>query len=219
MRSRYWISVLAGLFLCAGAVRAAPALEAYGRLPTLSDVTLSPDGKTIAYARGDETGRLIVVEAIGATKPLSVLNIHDQKLRSLRWADNSRLLITASKTALPLGLSGQRSELATAQYLDIATNSLHRLLDGVYDLPNVDVMNVVEGIPQPRIIGGHTIVFVTGIYFPDSKARFALFRQDLTTGVTRMVSHAGDTHAEDWSTERGTLSLNRTTTRTASTGY
>ena len=201
MHSKSWIVTLAALVLCAGTANAAPPpLEAYGRLPTLSDVTLSPDGKTIAFVKGNESDRLIVVETIGAPKPLSVLDVHDKKLRWLQWADNTHLLITTSMTKLPVGLIGSRGEFFLGQYLDIKDGSLHPLLRQMDDVPkDVQAMNVIVGAPAPRTIDGHTVVFVPGEYFSGSGLGHAgLFRQDLTTGATSLVSRKEATHAEDW---------------------
>jgi dipeptidyl aminopeptidase/acylaminoacyl peptidase len=172
-----------------------PPLEAYGRLPTLSGLTLSPDGKTIAFVQGDEPNRVVVVEEIGAPKPRSMLRVKDLKLRSLEWADDTNLIITTSVTTVPVGLIGRRGEFFTAQYLDTKTNSLHRLLSkAITDR----TLNVVAGTPESRDIDGHTVLFVPGIYYPDEHGSFGLFRQDLTSGETRMVSHDGETHGEDW---------------------
>lgn len=175
-----------------------PPLEAYGRLPTLDEVTLSPDGKTIALVRGDEPNRLLVVEEIGAAKPLAVLALKDQKVRSLEWADNSNLIIIVSTTTLPVGLRGRRGEFAVAKYLDIRTSSLRPLLGSVNTSGALTAMNIIEGTPQPRTVDGRTVVFVRGIYFFNYKGRYALFSQDVASGTASMVSRNGDEHAEDW---------------------
>ena len=187
-----------GAVAASGRVRNVPPLEAYGRLPTFGEVALSPDGKTIAFVRGDEPNRLLVVEEIGAAKPLTVLGLRDQKLRSLEWADNTNLIITVSTTTLPVGLSGRRGEFFVAKYLDIRTNALRPLLGSVNTSTALTTMNIIEGRPEPRMIGGRTVVYVRGVYFPNYKGRFALFSQDLASGVASMVSRNGDENAEDW---------------------
>src|SRR2546421_710995 len=89
--------------LSVGKWSAQAPLEAYGRLPAVTDVVLSPDGTKIAFARNEPGGRFVVVEEIGARKPLSVLSVGDQKLRELLWADNVNLIIIVSITKLPTG--------------------------------------------------------------------------------------------------------------------
>jgi len=195
---KIWIATFAALLLGLVTARAA-SLDSYGRLPTLSDIALTPNGTTIAYIREDEAKRYIVIQSIGVPQPLAILGIGAQKVRMLQWADDSHLLITTSVTTLPLGLIGHRGEFFMAQSYDLKDKSLDRLLRN-YDssMSNLQVMNVVAGTPQPRIVDGHTYVFVRGIYFPDRQGRYALFRVDLTTDETRMVSADSDTQAENW---------------------
>ncbi|MDE2182829.1 MAG: S9 family peptidase [Alphaproteobacteria bacterium] len=194
------VAALAALVTCAGAAVAvvtAP-LEAYGRLPSLTDVRVSPDGNAIAYVRGTTTRRVVVAQSLTTNQVLGMINVSDTKLRDLRWADNHTLLITTSVTARPFGLSGHRQEWALAQSYDVQTKAQHALLQDVGGKHDQEAMNVVAGPPEPRIIDGHTVVFVRGIYFPGEAGYLALFRIDLTSNTTRMVSSDRDTHAEDW---------------------
>lgn len=192
-----WGAGLAALAVCAGAALAAP-LEAYGKLPTLTDLTLSPDGTSIAYVRSDDAKRLVVAQSLATKQILGAMNISDTKVRDLQWADNHTLIITTSVTAQPIGLTGRRQEYYLAQSLDVQTKTQHALLEHIGGYKDVDAMNIIIGVPQPRIIDGHTIVFVRGIYFPGQSGYPALFRIDLTANTTRMVSRDGDTRAEDW---------------------
>jgi hypothetical protein len=193
--SKNWAAVFAALLFCVSATMAAP-IEVYGRLPTLSDVTLSPDGSKIAFVRGNATRRVVVIAALGVPKPLAMLDIAGQKLRSLQWADNGRLLITTSTTTLPDGFFGEQSEFFLTQWFDVESKSFHPLFR---ILPEA-TFNATAGVPQPRTIDGDTVLFVRGFYLPTGTA---LYRVDLTTGVSRMissgsVSHADEAHAEDW---------------------
>ena len=193
--SKIWAAVFAALLGCVSASNAAP-LEVYGRLPSLSDVTLSPDGTRMAFVKGNATKRVVVIIAFGEQKPLAMLDIADQTLRSLQWADNGRLLITTSTTTLPDGFIGEQSEFFLTQWFDVETKSFHPLFKLLPD----DTLNATVGIPEPRTIDGHTVLFVRGYYLP---AGVALFRVDLATGVTRMISsgsvtHADEAHADDW---------------------
>jgi dipeptidyl aminopeptidase/acylaminoacyl peptidase len=157
----------------------------------------------LAYFTGDETKRLIAVRSTVQSQPPIALNVGSQKLRGLRWADDTHLLIFVSTTTLPAGLSGQRHEFLTAQLFDLATRSLHPLLSRMGDDSNIQMMNVVAGEPQIRLVHGDTNVFVPGVYFPDRQSRIALFRVDLATGLTYLASAKGDTNAEDWTIDEG----------------
>jgi dipeptidyl aminopeptidase/acylaminoacyl peptidase len=206
MVQRNWIAAVAALIILAAVSEGAP-LEAYGKLPTLTDIVISPDGTTIAYVRALDTRRVIVAQTIATRQILGAMNISDAKLRNLQWADNHTLILTTSQTAAPRGLSGRRREYVLAQTFNIQNKEQHALLEHIRGLgSNSEAMNVVAGVPQPRIIDGHTVVFVKGIYFPNNVGHLALFRVDLTANSTRMVSRDGDTTAEDWVVdERGNI--------------
>lgn len=198
MRRMVWATAFAAAFFCTAVAMAAP-LAAYGRLPTLSDIRLSPDGTKIAYVLRIKSKCVIAITAIKAKHPLAMISAGDQKLRALRWADNTHLLIITSITAHPFGLIGRRHEYAMAQYYDLTTKSSHALPGHLgFGAPDERVMNVIAGMPEPREVNGHTVVFVPGIFFPDRSGRLALFRTDLTTGRTVMVSRPYDSHAEKW---------------------
>ena len=201
------VATFAAFLLCAGVAKAAPPLEAYGRLPTLSNLTLSPDGKTIAYVKGDDSNRVVVIQPVGDQRQIpTLLNTGDTILRCLQWADDNHLLITTSTTAKPIDLIGRRSEWQMAQEYDLQTKSLHPLLHDLGDAGHPDTanriwkMNVIVGIPRPRVVNGHSVVFVYGIFFPGpgQHGRLALFAVDLTTRSVRMVSRESDQHAEGW---------------------
>lgn len=205
------IAALAASLLCAGVANAAPPLEAYGRLPTLSNVALSPDGTMLAHVIGDETKRVLVIQAIGSQQPTTMLNVGDLKLRDLQWADDGHLLIATSTTMLPVGFIGRRHDFWTTRVFDIKSNSQHRLFERMYSsarqaiTQEIAAMDVIAGIPQSRTIDGRAIVFVRGIYFPGGESRNqsrpGLFRVDLDTGNGRVVSSPG-AHDEDWAVDK-----------------
>src|SRR5271165_3104710 len=78
-------AVLAALF---GARAVAAPLEAYGRLPTLENVKISPDGNTLAYTRSAPGKRFVVIHSLQTNQIIGAINIGDAKLRDLSWADD-----------------------------------------------------------------------------------------------------------------------------------
>lgn len=88
-------STLLAFFLLPGISKAAdPA--AYGALPRIQDPQISPDGKTIAYLRNDETGNVVVFTQIGTDAPPSGINLGDVKARGLIWASNDHVILLTS---------------------------------------------------------------------------------------------------------------------------
>src|SRR5580692_1616262 len=89
-------AALAALF---GARAEAAPLEVYGRLPTLEQVTISPDGNTLAYAATVDGKRLVIIQTLQDRKVIGGIKINDAKLRDLTWADDKHLLLTTSTTS------------------------------------------------------------------------------------------------------------------------
>ncbi len=86
-----------------------PPAAAFARLPDLSLVRLTPDGKTVAWAgyRGDK--RFVFILDLAAGKYLREIQADSElKLRDLDWADNRSLLLTLSRTSTIGGQSSAR---------------------------------------------------------------------------------------------------------------
>jgi dipeptidyl aminopeptidase/acylaminoacyl peptidase len=177
-----------------GARATAAPLEAYGHLPTLEDVTISPDGNTLAYAATIGAKRLVIIQTLQARKVLGGINIGDAKLRDLSWADDKHLLLTTSTTATGIGLIGPRQEWSMAQVFNIDTHETIPLMENGNS--DIQTMNVIAGTPRVRVVDGRVVAFVEGIYFPDNQGRRALFEVNLDTGRTRLIK--GGLENTDW---------------------
>jgi hypothetical protein len=101
-----WIfALIAGVpFARAGDSRTPP--DAFGHLPTLEEVMLSPDGSKIAFVKtvGDQRDLLVVL--VGEAQAVGGAHLGDAKLRGVQWMNDDNLLITSSNTGPPpLGFS------------------------------------------------------------------------------------------------------------------
>jgi hypothetical protein len=105
-----------GVFTSAAA--AAP-LEAYGRLPAIEEIAISPDGARIAYVVTDGENRHVVVNALEPAQKLFDLVAGQRKLRAIGWAGPDHLLITTSTTSRVAGLQTTRAEWYVATDLDL----------------------------------------------------------------------------------------------------
>jgi len=182
--------------LATHAARAAP-LEVFGRLPSLEDIALSPDGSRIAFIRTSQDNRLLAIYDFTQKKVISGLRVGEVKLRSVAWADNDHLLILTSTTGLPFGFMGPDREWFSLQIYDVATHKTilvpdaNRLGDSA---PRI--MNVIWGSPMVRRVENHTVVFVPGYTVSDRMVP-ALFRVDLQTGTQRIVRN-GTSSTKGW---------------------
>lgn len=74
-----------------------PPVEAYGRLPAMSHVGLSPSGDRLAFVAADTEGRKLFVRTVGG-QPLAVVPLADKKLRDVYWGGERFVVFTVSET-------------------------------------------------------------------------------------------------------------------------
>ncbi|HRP11772.1 MAG TPA: S9 family peptidase [Terricaulis sp.] len=94
--------VFAAMFSVAAHAQTPPPVEAYGRLPAVSDVAISPDGQRLviaAFEDGRSQVRILNI-ASGAIERVSVAP-PGTKLRGVSWADNDRVLFYVSAAIDP----------------------------------------------------------------------------------------------------------------------
>lgn len=166
--------------------RAVP-LTVYGQLPNMENVAISPDGTRLAYVRTQGDLRIVFVANVADRKVICWVKAGNTKLRAIEWADRDNLLIEASVTA---GMYGYREEWFMLRDYNIPRNELRTLPGDTLGEKN-EVMNIVVGRVAVRLIDGHTVLFVPGLYkvapgdyMTDSQSFIALFHCDLTTGLT-----------------------------------
>jgi len=170
-------------------------LEVYGRLPSLENVALSPDGTRIAMIRTTQNRRVLAVVSLTDRKLLGKpLGLGEVKLRSVQWADNDHLMIITSSTGMPLGLIGRVHEWVMLNVIDVNTQKLHNYPDP--DKSEIRIMNVIAGDIMVRHIGDHTVLFIPGIYVQDETLP-GLFRVDLSTGGQKLLRE-GTEETQDW---------------------
>jgi dipeptidyl aminopeptidase/acylaminoacyl peptidase len=172
---RHWLSFCIGaLALSSAPVATGAPLEAYGRLPALDNVTISPDGKELAYVTGFEGKSAVVVYGIDSGKVVAGIDVGTIKVRDLSWADNDNVIVTASTVSLGQELIGAKAERSVAQIFTVSSKSLHPLLIGARSS-----LNIIYSRPVSRIIDGHTIVFVEAVHSVLGRGRLALFAIDI----------------------------------------
>ena len=186
------VIALAAAWLAWAPVATAAPLEAYGKLPSIEDAAISPDGERFAVVTTEGEARRIIIREI-ATGKTNVLNAGSAKVRDLNWASPQHLLITASVTATINNVIAPRSEYMTVVAFDVATSRQMRLLRDVES-----GLNIVLGAPARRMVNGKPAVFLQGVRFDSGgQGRIALFRIDLRNGSSDVV-HEGYPNTEEW---------------------
>lgn len=174
-----------------GRAEAVP-LEVYGRLPTVENVAISPDGTRLAFVRTLGDDRLLAIVALDTGKPLAVSKVGKTKLRGVDWADNKRLLIVTSVTTSLLEFTGGKHEWFMLQVYDLEAGKMTgypRISSpsvGSRLAQEANTMNVITSKPVVRQIDGHTTLFLSGLYVTD-RTLPALFRVDLDTHSQKLI--------------------------------
>lgn len=184
--------ILAAVVAAFGVARAEAApLEAYGKLPNIEQVEISPDGQKLGVIWTDGTQRRVVVRDI-ATGKLSQLGAGDVKVRSLDWAGPNHLLITTSTTSYISGVEAPRGEYFLLLDYDLAQGKVRNVMKGA-----TESLNIVVGPPVVRQIKDKTVVIVEGISFVDGRGVDSLFQIDLENGSSK-IYRTGFRYTEDW---------------------
>lgn len=135
---------------------AAPPIEAYGRLPVLTDVSLSPSGDRLALVRhlGDQN-RIVIQDLSGNL--LLLVEAHTEKVRNIEWVSDRFIFLHSTVTdENPFDL--ERQEFNVLRSIDVdKRNSFELLLNDPRFVPAI--FNIV-GL---RVLNGRAYAFVSNI--------------------------------------------------------
>jgi dipeptidyl aminopeptidase/acylaminoacyl peptidase len=138
--------VTAGLWLGSANVladvKAPPAVEAFGRVPAIDGVALSPSGRWVAWI--DNSGAAAMIEVFDLEKRATLKRVNapaDLKLRGLDWADDEILLIhgSLSKALTQQALKAPVLEWFRTVAMEVQTGKARILLH------RSDALNFVTG--------------------------------------------------------------------------
>jgi cephalosporin-C deacetylase-like acetyl esterase len=187
-------SSLAVLALAPVALTAVP-LEAYGRLPRLEHIALSPDGARVAFVRTDGEERVLAVTDLATGRLLAKVRAGDEKLRGIEWADDAHVVIETSVTGVLHGnmfRDSRVSEWFQVQVYDLTSGNLFPVPQstGSADLA---LLNVVSSLAVRRV-KDRSMIFVTGVRLGrggrGEYAERVLLGVSLDTHAVRLVSEA-----------------------------
>jgi dipeptidyl aminopeptidase/acylaminoacyl peptidase len=108
-----FIVVSSGLACClASTAGAAPPIEAYGSLPQVEYMRVSPSGQRVAMVGVVGEKRQLVLAEVAGGKVLKAAAIGTNKVRDVSWAGDEHVLVSISATTAPMYDFGfQRLEL------------------------------------------------------------------------------------------------------------
>lgn len=179
-------TLLAAAAVFAAAPVGAAPLEAYGKLPNIETVTVSPSGRQVAVVVTNGEERRLVVKDLAANKVTFLATVGNTKLRDLDWAGEQHLILTNSHT-LPERVFAYQSETYFASDIDLAAKKLRPLMRNVGE----DTLTAVAGLPIVRMVGDQPVVLLPGVRIVNSSGRLTLYRIDLERQTTRPVETGG----------------------------
>jgi len=192
---KFFAVAATAVLLGASGASAAP-IEAYGRLPALESVEISPDGSSLAavVANGDQ--RQIIVRSVTG-QVLAKAEIGFRKIRGVQWADNGHLLILSSSTA---GIEDTTyvGEHVQAVGLTVANSAVTQLPARSTE----NVLNTIQGRLQPGFEGSRPMIY-TPLYvtvagnMQRGSGHLDLFKIDLESGMARR-QQMGDNNTYDY---------------------
>lgn len=155
------LMVVGAWFWVAPALAAPPPVEAYGKLPGIEQISLSPSGQRYAFIAVIGETRKLVAAQVDGTKVLYATNVGDAKVVGVDWAGEDHLLVTVSHT-VPLGMDFDvdKAEFATAIAINLETRKSFVVFD-----KHPNVANVAEGYYGSAKIKDHWYGFFGGITY------------------------------------------------------
>lgn len=181
-----------------------PPLEAYGNLPGIEELVVSPDGARLGIlAKIENIRRVMVIDVAG--KVYNVSDVGDAKIRGLQWVGNNYLKIVTSSTE-PLGPGFTTSKIE-------AFSSIMLPVDGgkaeiVFE-KSPSLLNAIFGDYGVRQVDGKWLALFAAIELRQSTGswtsyefdhgRPALYSWDVARGSARRVARsAGPGHTRRW---------------------
>ncbi len=191
--------LLAVTCVSGGQTFAAPPLEAYGKLPGISDVHLSPSGNLIAMiSTAGETRSLMVVTPEG--KLVCRSEVGQVKVKRLAWAGEDHIVVIAASN-LDFGFRNDNFETETAVSLEIPSGRPVPIFGPRHAQYMFDAICGFFGSAE---LDGHWYGWFGGVTFAKDKADTYLehsypdlYRVDLTSGDVQKVAN-GHIDSDEW---------------------
>jgi dipeptidyl aminopeptidase/acylaminoacyl peptidase len=198
LRTALAVVAAAVLAVCAPAA-AAPPIEAYGKLPAVDLMRLSPDGDRFAFVAVVGDARQLVAATLEG-KALIASAVGQAKVRDMEWVGEDHLLVTTSATVdLTIDL-GYKYELDGVLQVDLSTRKAFWVFQG-----DRGVAQTVIGQFGTTSSSGKWFGYFGGItYAQTSTNEFYLdhgwpdlYQVDLVSGVHRRIVN-GQQNTRAW---------------------
>ncbi len=168
------------------------SVDDYGQLPAIRSVSISPDGRYIAFIRGTVEGDFFVVSNLETHEMIGGARADKFKARSISFATNNHVILKGSQTQRSIQVLGKWESRAASVY-SIDTKTMHPMMRGN------DILYDVQS-PRGRIVGilPDEGVALMPAYLGNGRATsYGLLKVSLDTGKAEMLER-GNRHVIDW---------------------
>ena len=121
------------LVLATGSAAAKPPLEAFGDVPQIRAMELSPDGKKLAYLQRTDGDDLLIIRDLTTSTSKGLARVSEIRAKDVHFIGNEYVVLIASRDTRTVGFRG-RYEFSAAFAFDLATGRSMQLLLGTNDL-------------------------------------------------------------------------------------
>lgn len=125
------LALLAFAFFSAVAISSAhsvPAVEDYAAFPVVEKMSVSPDGKMVAFLKKDGDKNLLLAYSLEDNAVVHAFDVSETDPRRLYFLDHNRLVIVASQNKYLRDYKRKNLEISTAFALDFKKGSIDQLL-------------------------------------------------------------------------------------------
>lgn len=160
------------------AQEAMPDLRAYGALPAIESVDLSPDGTSLVYVRHDGDASEVVART-RAGDVLVVVDTSDRRVRGVSWISPDHIVISSASTE-KIAFFSSRAEVQVLDIVNVRTQRVVRALNSSDQRSFNAIFNWRAGV-----FGGKPVLFAEAVTESPGLYTFDLYRIDAETGRGR----------------------------------
>ncbi len=171
---------------------AAPPIEAYGQLPSVRSMAISPDGAHLAYLVNSEEGEFLSIYNF-KDGPVGSVGASKLKARGVSFAGPDHVIIEVSMTARVSGFRGKFEHSGAFAY-NLRNNNIVQLLSRVVNLhPAQTGLGYIVGIHKKS----NDVFMPAFIGDQFSDPPYNLLKADLDNGLAS-IFHPGNVDTQDW---------------------
>ena len=171
-----------------------PPLEAYGELPGISGLEISPDSKHLAFFARMDGDTYVFVRNIETGESRPIVAIDKISARYMVFADNDHLLVKVSDATRMAGFRGE-IEFSTLVSINIHNPKKRKYIHN--DIKNLYPAQSGLGKIVGHLEGTNKVLIPAYVGPRGADPSYALLSVNVATGYARTI-HGGRQHTIDW---------------------